>query len=68
MFFNQKNRIEKESETVCDPVQLYQEEGSGDGEGLLVEIGAAEQQQDVGSVLGLVELEQLSQFPQLLQV
>lgn len=47
---------------------LYQEGGSRDGKGLLVEIGAAEQQQDICSVLCLVELQQLSQFPQLLQV
>lgn len=47
---------------------LYQEGGSRDGKGLLVEIGAAEQQQDVCSVLCLVELQELSQFPQLLQV
>lgn len=46
----------------------YQEGGSRDGKGLLVEIGAAEQQQDICVVLGLVEVEELSQLPQFLQV
>lgn len=46
----------------------YQERGSGNGEGLLVEVGAREEQQDVCGVLPLVKLQQLGKFPQLLQV
>lgn len=46
----------------------YQERGSRNGKGLLVEISTAKQQQDICSVLSLVELQELSQFPQFLQV
>lgn len=52
--------------SVCESV--YQEGGARNGEGLLVEIGATEEKQNVSSVFCLVELEQLSQFPQLYQV
>lgn len=46
----------------------YQEGGARNGKGLFVEIGAAEEQQDVSGVLRLVELQQLGQFSQLVQV
>lgn len=46
----------------------YQERGSRNGKGLLVEICTTEEKQDISSVLGLVKLQQLSQLPQLVQV
>lgn len=46
----------------------YQERGSRNGEGLLVEICTAKEQQDICSVLRLVKLQQLGKLPQLIQV
>lgn len=46
----------------------YQERGYGNSKGLLVKICATEEEQDISSVLRLVELQELSQFPQLIQI
>lgn len=46
----------------------YQERGSRNGKGLLVEICTTKEQQDVCSVLSLVKLQQLGKLPQLIQV
>ena len=46
----------------------HQEGGARDGKGLLVEVGAGEEQQQVPRVLLLVVLQELSHLPQILQV
>ena len=47
---------------------VHQEGGPGDGEGLLVEVGRAEEKQDVAGVLLLVQMQHVRQVAQLVQV
>lgn len=49
-------------------VCTHQEGGARYGEGLFVEVGAAEQQQNVAMMFSFIKLEHLRQFPQLVQV
>lgn len=55
---------------VCDlcSAASHQEGGARYGEGLFVEVGAAEQQQNVGVVFPFVNLERLGELTQVLQV
>lgn len=46
----------------------HQERGARYGEGLFVEVGAAEQQQDVAVMFSFIKLEHLRELPQLVQV
>lgn len=46
----------------------HQERGTRYGEGLFVEVGAAEQQQDVAVMFSFIKLEHLREVPQLVQV
>ena len=55
----------------CQPVHwewTYQERGSRNGKWLLVQICTTKEKQDISSVLRLVKLQELGQFPQLVQV
>lgn len=57
---------------VCVCVRMYsishQKGGAGYGEGLFVEVGATEQQQNVTVMLSFVKPEHLCELPQLIQV
>lgn len=55
---------------VCDlcSAASHQEGGARYGEGLFVEVGAAEQQQNVAVMFPFVKLERLSELTQVLQV
>lgn len=48
--------------------QSHQKGGARYSEGLFVEVGAAEQQQNVAVMFSFVKLEHLRQLPQLIQV
>lgn len=54
--------------TACVCSVSHQERGARYGEGLFVEVGAAEQQQDVAVMFSFIKLEHLRELPQLVQV